>query len=142
MPFRTLVTVGVLLSATSALAQTATVSYDLNIYPAGVTVPNTRVVPATAVTCDLATRPADTTENSTNPTTWWWDDPVRAGAFCRIDDTARLTALPPGTYAVAVVSVDAAGVKAAESVPRYSFTRAAPSPLPRPRAVTGARVSK
>lgn len=130
------------LLASPAWAQTVAVSYDLNVYPSGATVPSTRVVQANAATCDLAARPADTPENATNPTTWWWDDANHVGAYCRIDDAVRLLALPAGTYTGAVVAVDAAGVRATESAPRYSFTRAVQLPPAGPRALTGVRLSK
>lgn len=130
-----------LLAVPAQAQQTVAVSYDLNVYTSGATVPSTRVVQASVVTCDLATRPADTPENATNPTTWWWEDAVHAGAFCRADDAVRLLALPVGTYIGGVVAVDAAGVRASESA-RYSFTKTAPLPPAGPRAVTGVRISK
>lgn len=125
------------LLASSVWAQTPAVSYDLNVYTAGATVPSTRVVMASAVTCDLAVFAGG---DSVNPTTWWFQ-PSGLTTWCRVDDAARLANLPTGTYTGAVVAVDANGVRALESSPRWSFTRTVAGPVG-PAAATSVRITK
>lgn len=130
-----------LLCVSHAHAQTdpVAVSYDLNVYVSGATVPSTRVVPASVVICDLATAPVG---DSVNPAIWWWQNPAKPTTWCKTDDTARLAALPVGSYTGAVIGVNAAGTRGPES-PRVPFSRTAvPLPDQGPPAVINHRFSK
>jgi hypothetical protein len=138
MHMRRLLIVAMLAITSPVWAQdTVAVSYDLNVYATGATVPSTRVVPASSVTCGLATAGIG---DSINPTMWWWQ-PEGLTTWCRTDDAARLAALPIGSYLGAVIGVNAAGVRGMES-PRVPFTRTTAIPPQGPPAVTNLRFSK
>jgi len=120
--------------ATPALAQTVAVSYDLVIYTPGSPTAQTRNVLASGVACDQA---APTTMVTVNPTSWYWDDPARAGRVCKVDDTIRLAALPDGSYNGTVIPVAEDGTRGLESASSpFSRLRA----LPPPPARTGVRI--
>lgn len=119
--------------AASAQAQTGTpTSWKLAIY-AGTTVVSTTTVTAAQVQCN---QPAPT-GSTENPKLWSWDDVANAGKKCVFDDTARLVALPDGSYTGGVTAVNADG-QSAESA-RAPFTRRRPNP---PAVPTGVSLSQ
>lgn len=123
-----------LCTAVPAMAQVpAAASYDLNIYAAGGTTPQTRNVLAASVVCNT-TAPVPTT---LNPLIWYWKN--ASGLWCRVDDATRLTALADGSYEGTVIPVNSQGLKGPESSPRSPFTRQ--RPLPPPAAVTDVQFS-